>query len=376
MRSVQTRFLHTESFRLSAIFAAFFFASTLALGALVYVMMGDAFQDEVLQFCDHDLAAIARGYSTEGLSEAVEIINQRMAAPGGSDFFLLQKGKSGRLAGNLSAMPPRIGVLHLPYPHIAGAQGEGHAILGRGAYLAPGLFVFVGRDLYFANRTKARIFHALLWILAATLLLAVLGGTMLSRSFLGGMDTIAKTCRAIMAGNFGNRIPTRGTRDELDRLAGAINEMLDRIADLMENLRQVSNDIAHDLRTPLTPVAPSARAGAGEREDAAGIFAGRRRRHRGVRQAACDLLGPLAHRPDRERRAALRFRDDRSVRAAQGACGDLSPRVGGQRTSVRRGAGREREDRRRPRICSCSSSQTSWRTRSITRLRGRGSRSR
>lgn len=249
---MQTRFLHTESFRLSAIFAAFFFASTLALGALVYAMMGDAFQDEVLQFSDHDLAAIARGYSTEGLSEAIEIINQRMAAPGGSDFFLLQKGNDVRLAGNLSAMPPRTGVLHLPYPHIAGAEGEGHAILGRGAYLAPGLFVFVGRDLYFANRTKARIFHALLWILAATLFLAVLGGILLSRTFLGRMDTIAKTCRAIMAGNFGNRIPTRGTRDELDRLAGAINEMLDRIADLMENLRQVSNDIAHDLRTPLT----------------------------------------------------------------------------------------------------------------------------
>ena len=250
---MQTRFLHTESFRLSAIYAAFLFVSMLALGALVYVMMGAAFRGEVLQFCDQDLGAIERGYSTDGLSEAIEIINQRMAAPGGSDFFLLQTAQGRRLAGNLPAMPPRPGTMQLPYPRLTqGGEEEGHEILGRGKFLAPGLFVFVGRDLYFANSAKEKILHALIWMLAATLLLAVLGGVLLSRSFLKRMDDIAKTCRAIIAGNFGDRIPARGTKDELDRLSGAINEMLDRIEDLMENVHQVSNDIAHDLRTPLT----------------------------------------------------------------------------------------------------------------------------
>jgi signal transduction histidine kinase len=63
---------------------------------------------------------------------------------------------------------------------------------------------------------------------------------------------MAKACRAIMDGDLKARIPVRGTQDELDRLAGTINEMLDRIASLMENLRQVTNDIAHDMRTPVS----------------------------------------------------------------------------------------------------------------------------
>jgi signal transduction histidine kinase len=250
---VQTRFLHTESFRLAALHAAFLFLSMMILGALVYVMTDGAFQDQVLQFCDHDLAAIANGYSTEGIHEAKEIIGQRMASPGGLDFFLLEDAAGRRITGNLPQMEMRAGIIRLPNPnHVEGDEAEEHEILGRGAFLAQGLFVFVGRDLYFANTTKERIFHTLLWMIAATLILSVAGGMILSRNFLGRMDAIAKTCRAIIAGNFSDRVPTRGTRDEFDRLAGAINEMLDRIADLVVNLRQVSNDIAHDLRTPLT----------------------------------------------------------------------------------------------------------------------------
>lgn len=250
---MQNRFLHTESFRLLAIYASLFVASMLMLGALVYLVIDAAFQEEVMQGSDHDLASIEQGYSTEGLSEAVEIVNQSMAAPGGSDFFLLQKGSTQRLAGNLPPMVPQIGILRLPYPERGGATSkEGHAVLGRGKFLAPGIFVFVGRDLYFANTIEKRIFHPLFWILVVTLALAALGGSLLSRAFLRRMDAITDTCRAIMAGNFGNRIPAKATRNELDVLAAAINEMLDRIASLVEDVRQVSNDIAHDLRTPLT----------------------------------------------------------------------------------------------------------------------------
>ena len=74
----------------------------------------------------------------------------------------------------------------------------------------------------------------------------------MSRSFLRRTDAMATACREIMNGNLKLRIPVRGTGDELDRLAEAINDMLSRIAALMENLSQVSNDIAHDLRTPVT----------------------------------------------------------------------------------------------------------------------------
>src|SRR5262249_42149566 len=84
------------------------------------------------------------------------------------------------------------------------------------------------------------------------LLIAGGGGMLLSRSFLRRIDAITATCRKIMAGRFGERIPVRGSRNELDQLAGTINEMLNRIAALMDSLRQVSNDIAHDRRRPLS----------------------------------------------------------------------------------------------------------------------------
>ena len=94
--------------------------------------------------------------------------------------------------------------------------------------------------------------RALIWIFAVALVLATLAGSLVSRRFLRRTDMIAQTCRAIMNGDLKTRIPVRGTQDELDRLSQTINAMLDRIAALMENVRQVTNDIAHDLRTPVT----------------------------------------------------------------------------------------------------------------------------
>ena len=101
-------------------------------------------------------------------------------------------------------------------------------------------------------RPVRRILRTLLWVFAGALILALAGGLAVSRSFLRRTDEIVRTCRAIMAGNLASRIPLRGTEDELDRLSETINAMLDRIAALMDNLRQVTNDIAHDLRTPVT----------------------------------------------------------------------------------------------------------------------------
>jgi signal transduction histidine kinase len=92
----------------------------------------------------------------------------------------------------------------------------------------------------------------MLALFAAAMLLAVAGGTLVSWGFLRRTDAMARACRDIMDGDMKLRIPVRGTQDQLDRLAEAINEMLSRIGQLMDNLAQVSNDIAHDLRTPVT----------------------------------------------------------------------------------------------------------------------------
>ena len=93
--------------------------------------------------------------------------------------------------------------------------------------------------------------QAFIWAGALTLLLAVGGGVLLGRNFVRRIDTIGRTSRAIMEGDLSARIPVRGSNDEIDQLVIGLNAMLDRIQQLLDGLRQVTSDIAHDLRTPL-----------------------------------------------------------------------------------------------------------------------------
>ena len=240
---MRTRFLHTEAFRLSAIYAAIFAVSMLVLGGMMLLIAQRAFHDQIVQFSQADIAAIQNGYDNEGLHEAREVVQQSMAAPGVSDFLLLQQDGH-KIAGNLPAMAPRVGVFTL--------TSDGREILGVGQLLAPGIYAWSGSDLARARVARQQMMQTMAWLFAAALLLAAAGGALVSRSFLRKSDAMARACRAIMDGDLRARIPVRGTQDELDRLAGTINEMLDRIAALMENLRQVTNDIAHDLRTPVS----------------------------------------------------------------------------------------------------------------------------
>ena len=99
---------------------------------------------------------------------------------------------------------------------------------------------------------ERRIAHAFSVNVVVTLLLAVLGGVIISNRALGGVDALSRTTQAIIAGDLSRGVPSRGTDDEFDRLAISVNAMLDRIEELMRGMRQVSNNIAHDLRTPLT----------------------------------------------------------------------------------------------------------------------------
>ena len=240
---MRNRFFRTEGFRLSALFAGVFALSFVILGGFVLVITNQALRDQIVAFSATDIAAIRDGYAHEGEYEAREVINQLMASPASSGFYLLQQdGKV--LDGNLPVMTPRAGMLEM--------SASGHQVLGTGTFLAPGLYVFSGSDTTRLHAVQAHLLNIMLGLFAAALLLAVAGGALVSRGFLRRTDAMATACRDIMNGNLTLRIPVRGTGDELDRLAEAINDMLSRIAALMENLSQVSNDIAHDLRTPVT----------------------------------------------------------------------------------------------------------------------------
>jgi len=244
---VRIRLFHTEGFRIAAIFVAIFAISAAILAIATLAVVDQELRSQIVQFANADIGSVKDGYRTGGEKEAREVVGQRMASPGASDFFLLQRNGSEKLEGNLAPMPAWTGVLDLPNPY-----ASGRAILGVGAFVDPGLYIFVGSDLRATQMARRRILRTLAWVFAGALALALLGGMIVSRSFLRRTDEIVTTCRAIMAGNLASRIPVRGTEDELDRLSETINAMLDRIAALMDNLKQITSDIAHDLRTPVT----------------------------------------------------------------------------------------------------------------------------
>jgi signal transduction histidine kinase len=252
------------------LFAALFLGLAGTLIGVVYWVVDNTQTDALVNVIEADISTINNGYREKGLDEAVEIVRQRLGSldysnvdlPGG--YILLEDATRGKIAGNLASLPPQLGLMSLPRPqreHEANDKdGQAQAtlalargtVLGKGVNLAEGLYLFVGRDTATIAATRTRILQSFAWLAGATIILAAFGGIVFSVQFLRRIDAISTTCNAIVAGRFSDRIPLRGSDDELDRLASAINTMLDRIAALLDNLRQVSSDVAHDLRTPLT----------------------------------------------------------------------------------------------------------------------------
>jgi len=253
---VRIRSFQTESFRLTAVYAGLFVFSTLILMMVIFAVVKDAFENDVVRASNDDLAAIQRAYigglpRGKALHEAKEMIDDRLLAADAADLFLLQSG-SHKIAGNLPSMQMSVGERRFPYPvSLGGTAMAGHTVLGRGMFIDAHTYAFVGRDLQIATDAEREIIGAFALVLLASLIIATAGGMAVSRSFLHRVDAITATCRGIMAGRLSERVPVTNSRNELDQLAATINSMLDRIATLMDGLRRVSTDIAHDLRTPL-----------------------------------------------------------------------------------------------------------------------------
>ncbi len=256
-----TRVLKAESFRFAALFALVFLTLTGALIVTVLWIVAGTERQSLIGANQTDIATVTNGLRAEGIDEAIEVVQQRLGTPSSEvglrhrftpEAYMVIEDATGKvLAGNLPFVQCGAGDFA-----IAMAPAEGHhhprMVLGRCAGLTPTTKVFVGRDTGVMHATRERILHAFAWVVLGTCAFSILGGLFLGRRFMARVDAITQTCERVIAGKFNERIPTRGRNDEWDRLARAINEMLDRISTLLENLQQVSSDIAHDLRTPLT----------------------------------------------------------------------------------------------------------------------------
>jgi len=256
-----SRVFRAESFRLAALFALVFLTLGGALlGAVLWIVAGTE-RNNLIAANDADIATVANGQRAEGLDEAIEVVQQRLGTPPrptgfghrfAPEAYMVIEDAAGKvLAGNLPFVRCAAGDFTLA---LAPAGGHRHPriVLGRCAPLGAGTTVFVGRDTGTMYATRERILNAFGWVALGTCAFSLLGGLFLGRRFMARVDAIARTCETVIAGRLDERIPLRGRDDEWDRLGRAINEMLDRISTLLENLQQVSSDVAHDLRTPLT----------------------------------------------------------------------------------------------------------------------------
>jgi signal transduction histidine kinase len=255
------RIFKAESFRFAALFALIFLSLTGALiGTVLWIVAGTERQT-LIAANETDISTVRNGLRGEGLDEAIEVLQQRLGTPAAAvsvserfvpEAYMVIEELSGKvLAGNLPFVRCGANDFTIVLPPLAG-QRDSRTVLGQCADLTVTTRIFVGRDTAAMYATRARILHAFAWVAVGTCAFSILGGLFLGRRFMARVDAITQTCERVMAGKFNERIPKRGRDDEWDRLARAINEMLDRISTLLENLQQVSSDIAHDLRTPLT----------------------------------------------------------------------------------------------------------------------------
>ncbi len=138
------------------------------------------------------------------------------------------------------------------YKRLDDQDTQNHRALVRVTELPSGFRLLIGRDLEERRRLFGIVAHAAQWSILIVVVLGLGGGIFVARRVLHRIDAMTGTTQRIMAGDLSGRLPVGRSGDELDRLASNLNAMLERIEALMIGLKEVSDNIAHDLKTPLT----------------------------------------------------------------------------------------------------------------------------
>jgi signal transduction histidine kinase len=247
------RILRSAAFRLALVYAGLFVVSAGVLFATVFVIATAALQSDMQAVLRTEALQLAEVHRRSGLLGLAEQVTRRMNfRTRGPIYYLVQAPTQQVVVGNLPGMPPVEGVVDFVRERASDDPEDARSKLtGYGLTLRDGSFILVAQDASRLVDMQHAIIRAFAWAGALTLLLAIGGGLLLGGNFVRRIDTIGRTSRAIMEGDLTARIPVRGNNDEIDQLVVGLNAMLDRIQQLMDGLRQVTSDIAHDLRTPL-----------------------------------------------------------------------------------------------------------------------------
>ena len=233
---------------------ALLLSAGLVVFALLYNVTASFLKHQAGQSVAAELEWLEAHHRRGGLPKLLQVLEDRvrddLAATSSVGFYLLADPGGVRVMGNLTAWPD------------ATPDGDGRLlfqaedpgsqpVLALARTLPDGHRLLVGAGLGERRRFRDRIMETLLWSFAVIAGLSVVGGLFIRRNVTRRLETINRTTRQIIDGQLHARIPRSASGDELDRLAANLNDMLDKIERLMTGLRHLSEDIAHDLRTPL-----------------------------------------------------------------------------------------------------------------------------
>ncbi len=240
------------AFRLAMLFAGVFAIGSVAVLVVVERSVAHYALEATVGSLESESGALRRDYERSGSGRLIAAVTEREHASRERTYhYLVLDARGRRLAGDL---PP--GVHSTGMGEITFRNSDDHneiqklAILG--VRLADGTTLIVATDTYDVQELRHRLDLFVIWCGGGITLLALAAGYLIARLFLHRLERVNSAIESIMAGDFAERLPAIGMGAEFDKLSRNLNRMLDRIGGLIDGLRQVSTDIAHDLRTPLT----------------------------------------------------------------------------------------------------------------------------
>ncbi|MCH1521700.1 MAG: HAMP domain-containing histidine kinase [Arenicellales bacterium] len=203
-----------------------------------------------------EIQTLAERYENHGVPGLRRLILDRITRqqPTGSSLYLLSDPLGRPIVGNISRWPkvsPEDGWFNFNLDTSDRDDPDLHLARARHFQLTGGFRLLVGQDIHELKSAQRGMITALGWGVVLTVLLGLAGGFFISRKMLARLEVINETSQRIIAGELERRVPVSSRQDEFDRLSANLNQMLDQIQELMDGIRQVSDNIAHDLKTPL-----------------------------------------------------------------------------------------------------------------------------
>jgi signal transduction histidine kinase len=249
------KLIRTTAFRLTLVYLFLFalFAASL-LGYFAWNTRR-LITEQITTTVNAETGELSDIFGRRGLRGLVFNIENRALRPG-ANLYLVTTPAGQAIAGNVGSLAPGVmatsGWSETAYRRLDEQDSADHRALVRVTELTSGFRLLIGRDLEERRRLFGIVANAAQWSLLIVVVLGLGGGIFVARRVLRRIDAMTGTTQRIMAGDLSGRLPVGRSGDELDRLAENLNAMLERIEALMVGLKEVSDNIAHDLKTPLT----------------------------------------------------------------------------------------------------------------------------